>query len=174
MRAMARRLPHAVWLLAVWIALWGNVSVANIMSGALVVGAVAVVFADAGPRPASGLRVLDALRFVGLFGQSLVVSTLQVVVRVLRSEPVRPGIIALTMRDVSDAVVTLVADAITLTPGTLTLDVRSDGETAVLYVHVLDLDDEGAVRANLDKLQRFAIAAFGGRDALQHLEGELA
>jgi multicomponent Na+:H+ antiporter subunit E len=159
-----------VWLLAVWIALWGNLSVANIVSGVLVVAGVAVVFAGVGPRPASGVQLVGVLRFIGFFCSALVVSNIEVVGKVLGSQPVRPGIIAFTMRDVSDAVVTLVADAITLTPGTLTLDIRSDGEHAVLYVHVLDLDEEESVRADLDELQRLALAAFGGRAERGHRE----
>ena len=165
-----RRLPHLVWLLAVWIALWGQLSVANVLSGLAVVGLVALAFSDVGPRPASSLRVADVVRLAAWFVRALVTSTLQVAWAVLRSEPVKPAVIAFPMRDSGDAVVTLVADMITLTPGTLTLDVRSDGDDAVLYVHVLDLDDEDAIRADLDELQRLAIRAFGGPAAREHLQ----
>lgn len=165
-----RRLPHLVWLLAVWVALWGQVSVANLLSGVVVITLVALVFTDVGPRPVSALRVGGALRLAAWFVKALVLSTFQVAWTVLRRRPVRPAVIAFPMRDCGDAVVTLVADLITLTPGTLTLDVRSDGDDAVLYVHVLDLDDEDTIRAELDELQRLAIRAFGGRAALAHLE----
>lgn len=165
-----RRLPHAAWLMLVWIALWGNFSVANVLSGVVVVGLVTTLFADAGPRPVSSWRVVDAVRFLGFFTHALVVSTFQVARRVLDRTSVQPGIIAYTMHDVSDAVITLVADAITLTPGTMTLDIRSDGENAVLYIHVFDLLDEEGVRAGLDELRELAVRAFGGQKALDRVQ----
>lgn len=169
-----RRLPHAAWLLTIWIALWGNLSVANVVSGVIVVTLLLALFSDAAPRPVSSWRPLAAVRFVGFFVRSLVVSTIEVARAVLGGHDVRPAIISFTMRDVSDAVVTLVADSITLTPGTMTLDIRTDGEDAVLYIHVFDLKDEEAVRADLTELRQLALEAFGGRDALEHLEETVA
>lgn len=156
-----RRLPHAVWLLAVWIALWGDLSIANVVSGIAVVGVVIVAFAPIGPLPASPFRPVHALRLLGWWAKNLVMSTLRVVRKVFRREKVSPAILAFPMREVSDAVVTLVANIITTTPGTLTLDIRSDGTNAVLYVHMLDLDDEEAARADIRELQRLATLAFG-------------
>lgn len=167
---MLRRLPHVVWLMVVWIALWGDISVANIVSGTIVAGLITWIFADLGPRPVTTFRPLGALKLVWWFITALVKSTLEVARLVLRSEPVKPAIITYPMRDVSDAVVTLVANAITATPGTLTLDVRADGDDAVLFVHVLDLDDEEGARADLDELVRLVLLAFGDREALEHLE----
>ena len=55
-------------------------------------------------------------------------------------------------------VTTLVANAITLTPGTLTVTAGSD--PAVLHVHVLGLGDLDEFRAEILDLQRRASAAF--------------
>ena len=165
-----RRLPHLLWLLAVWCALWGSITVANVLSGLAVVGLVALAFSDVGPRPAAAVQVGDLLRLVWWFVKALLASTLEVAWAVVRSEPVKPAVIAFTMRDCSDAVVTLVGDMITLTPGTLTLDIRSDGKDSVLYVHCLDLDDEDVIRADLDELAELAIRAFGDRNARLHLQ----
>lgn len=169
MKVWVRRLPHAVWLLAVWIALWGDLSFANVMSGLLVVGGVVAAFTHVGPLPATSVRPLYVLRLLGWWAKNLVDSTLEVAYRVLRSQPVQPAILAFPMRNAPDAVVTVVANIITTTPGTLTLDVRSDGTNAVLYVHILHLDDEEAARANIEELQRLALLAFGDRDATEHL-----
>ena len=54
--------------------------------------------------------------------------------------------------------VTLVANAITLTPGTLTVTAESD--PAVLHVHVLGLGDVDEFRASVHDLHRRATAAF--------------
>ena len=50
---------------------------------------------------------------------------------------INQGIVAVPITGVSDVVITGVANAISLTPGTLTLEVRRDPPT--LYVHVLHL-----------------------------------
>jgi multicomponent Na+:H+ antiporter subunit E len=64
-------------------------------------------------------------------------------------------------------VVTLIADAITLTPGTLTLEVVADPLT--LYVHVLDGRDLEAVRREVRRLEVLAVRAFGDAEALAGL-----
>ena len=61
----------------------------------------------------------------------------------------RPGIVAVPMDFMTDAEITLLANLITLTPGTLSIDVSRDKRT--LYVHVMDIDDPQAVR---DEIKR--------------------
>ncbi len=57
---------------------------------------------------------------------------------------VRPGIVAVPLRLRSAAGVTLLADMVTLTPGTTSLHVSDDQRT--LYVHAMDAADPEAVR----------------------------
>jgi multicomponent Na+:H+ antiporter subunit E len=52
----------------------------------------------------------------------------------------RPGVIALPLDAKTDVEITLLANLITLTPGTLSLDVSSDRR--VLYIHIMHLDDQ--------------------------------
>jgi multicomponent Na+:H+ antiporter subunit E len=61
----------------------------------------------------------------------------------------RPGIIAIPLDARTDLEITLLANLITLTPGTLSLDVSADRR--VLYVHVMyiDNDDIEAVRRSI-------------------------
>ena len=55
----------------------------------------------------------------------------------------KPAIIAYPLTVTSDIEITLLANLITLTPGTLSVDVSGDGRT--LYVHALDCDDREAL-----------------------------
>ncbi len=67
----------------------------------------------------------------------------------------RPGVIALPLDAKTDVEITLLANLITLTPGTLSLDVSSDRQ--VLYIHIMHLDDQDLdiVRRNIkDGLER--------------------
>ena len=77
------------------------------------------------------------------------------------------GIVAVPLRGCSDAVATLIADAISLTPGTLTLEVRRDPLT--LYVHALDTRDVEQVQRDVRTLEVLAVRAFGDDAALAGL-----
>ena len=164
------RLPSWLWLITVWVALWGDLTPANVLGGLGVVALIAVVFPGTAPGPASRVRPLAVLFLGGWFAVKLVEATLAVSREVLRWRPrIAEGIVAVRLGHVSPAVATLIANAITLTPGTLTLDVDdgrdgSDDKGTVLYVHCLHANDPAAVRADLQRLARLALAAFPGGD----------
>lgn len=160
-----RRWPAALALVAMWIALWGRFSIANVLGGAIVALTVLAVAREARPRPVQHFHAIPALRFLATFIRQLVMANYHVAIAVLRPDRIRPGILAIPLHHVSDAVATLVANSITLTPGTLTLEVERRGDTAILYVHALDLTNDDAVRAGISDLGHLAVAAFGGREA---------
>jgi multicomponent Na+:H+ antiporter subunit E len=160
-----RRWPTIVALVAMWIALWEGLSWANLISGTLVACAVVLIAGQISPRPVQNFRIVPALRYLVTFAKLLIVASYQVVVAVLRPSRIQPGIVAMPLQHVSDAVVTLVANSITLTPGTMTLETERDGDTAILYVHAIDLSDVEAVRNDVRLLEKLAIAAFGGHAA---------
>jgi multicomponent Na+:H+ antiporter subunit E len=58
-----------------------------------------------------------------------------------------PGIIAFPLDAKSDLEITLFANLLTLTPGTLSLDVSSDKK--ILYVHALYVKDADSFRSEL-------------------------
>ena len=65
----------------------------------------------------------------------------------------------------------MVADAITLTPGTMTVDVfDTDDGPAVLYVHALEVADPEAIRADGLRLEGLAVRAFGSRADRERME----
>ena len=76
---------------------------------------------------------------VGPFFVGLVKANLDVAKRVITGH-IRPGIVKVTPALRSDAGLTLLANSITLTPGTLTVDV--DEEDRSLYIHCLYLAEE--------------------------------
>lgn len=59
----------------------------------------------------------------------------------------RPGIIAVPLDVRSDLGITLLANLISLTPGSLSLEVSPDRR--VLYVHVMFIDDAESERSNI-------------------------
>jgi multicomponent Na+:H+ antiporter subunit E len=91
------------------------------------------------PLGGEGLRRVRLARVPGLllfFLKELVVANLKVAATVLFPHGrLRPAIVAVPLRLDRDAEVSLLANLITLTPGTLSLDVSPDGRT--LYVHTI-------------------------------------
>jgi multicomponent Na+:H+ antiporter subunit E len=162
------RLARVVMLVLIWMALWSDVSVANLLSGLVVALGIVLLFntwraGDVVVRP------IHAVRFALYFAYKLIQSSIVVARAVLSPKHrVHTGIVALPLHGCSDAVATLVADAISLTPGTLTLEVRRDPLT--LYVHALDLRDVDQVRLEVRKLEVLAVKAFGSRAAVAALE----
>ena len=176
-----RRHPFLLlWLTAVWVGLWGSFTAANLLGGLAVAAAVLAL-----PLPLSGsavgaagesgratVRPLALLRFVAFFGYDLVRASLQVAALVLRPRArLRQAVVAVPVAGASDALLTLLANAISLTPGTLTLEV--DRQRAILYVHVLQVGHgPGAVeqvRQSVVALQRLAVRAVGGTAAREAL-----
>jgi multicomponent Na+:H+ antiporter subunit E len=154
-----------VGLIVMWIALWGSLSIANILGGAAVAIAVLVFSGSAKPRPVRNFDPAAALRYLRTFSMQLVVANWQVIKAVLRPGAIKPGILAMPLHHASDAVVTLVGNSITLTPGTLTLETERRDDVAVLYVHALDLADADGVREDICELEVLAVDAFAGADA---------
>ena len=84
---------------------------------------------------AGTLRVVpSAVAYLLVFVRELLVANLDVVYRVLSpSLPIDPDVVAIPLRVETDAAITTIANSITLTPGTLTMDYNE--ETNTLYVH---------------------------------------
>jgi multicomponent Na+:H+ antiporter subunit E len=154
-----RRLPSLAWLVVVWCALWGEVTAANILSGVAVAAGVQLAFPSAAPRPAGGgFRPLRLLRYGTYFLYKLVESNILVAWEVITpGSRINLGVVAVPVLGASDAVVTLVANSISLTPGTLTIEVRRN--PSILYVHVLHVRSVEQTRREVLYLEYLALRA---------------
>lgn len=138
-----RRLRLAAWITLVWTALYGDVSWANLVGGLLVGGVVLVAVPLQGSPATRRIGVLAAVRYSAVFARDLVVASAQVAVQVFWPiDRLRPAVVAVQLDSTDRGLLALVADTITLTPGTLTLEV--DGDRGRLWVHVLHLPEGGA------------------------------
>jgi multicomponent Na+:H+ antiporter subunit E len=164
------RVSVVIWLVLVWLALWEDPRPANVLSG-LVIASVLVWWSPPWATTRSGrLRPLAALSFLVYFLRKLVEANLIVAWEVITpgTDRVREAIVAVPVSLASDGLVTLVANAISLTPGTLTVEV--DRHPTILYVHVLHLRDVEAVRAEVLELELRAVRAFGSDAAIEAAE----
>ncbi len=139
-------------LAVTWALLAADFSLGSLLLGAVLGAAILRVVGDHfpwTPAPRQVVRALPrALRYLGRFLWALVVANLQVTwILVQPRLRIRPGIIAFRTRHRSELGVTLLANSITLTPGTLTMDVTPEGD--VLYIHVLDISHPDEVRDDI-------------------------
>ena len=89
-----------------------------------------------------------ALVLICFFIKELFVSNIRVLWEIIRPTPTsRPGIVGVPLDAQSDLEIMLVANLISLTPGTLSVDLSEDRRT--LYVHVMFLDDPDRFRQSI-------------------------
>lgn len=158
-RYLRGRAPFVLFLVMIWVALWRSISPAVLGSGLLVSIVVMLAFPAPAPRPFRTFRPLVAVRFALYFGYKLVQANLVVAWEVITPKnKINEGVVAVPLRDTGDAVVTLIANAISLTPGTLTVEVRR--HPTVLYIHVLHLKSVEEVRRDIYRLESLALGAF--------------
>lgn len=174
------RLPVLViWLTLVWALLWGDLSLASLLAGLGVALFVVVVARPTGIRgiQLTSFHPASAVVFLLYFVTELVKSNFEVAWQVIwpRSSLNR-AIVAVPLHVNTDGLVTLVGNALTLTPGTLTVDVRCDDpdRPPVLYVHALNFTDVDSLRRDVLKLERLAVRAFGTKQQRDELERVVA
>jgi multicomponent Na+:H+ antiporter subunit E len=99
-------------------------------------------------------RLPKAIKLILFFIKELILSNLRVLWDVVTPAHIsRPGIIGIPLDARTDLEIMLVANLISLTPGTLSVDLSPDRRT--LYVHVMFLDDiENMRNALKDGLER--------------------
>jgi len=85
-------------------------------------------------------RVLAVIKLLLIFIRELILSNLSVLKLVLKPKlDLKPGIFAYPTVLEKDWEITVLANLITLTPGTLVVDVSPDNK--LLYIHAVDIDD---------------------------------
>jgi multicomponent Na+:H+ antiporter subunit E len=91
-----------------------------------------------------------ALKFALFMLKEILVCNLRVAMEVLTPQHhMKPAIIAVPLDVTTDAAITLLANMLTLTPGTCSLDVSDDRKT--LYVHAMYVDNADELRASIKR-----------------------
>jgi multicomponent Na+:H+ antiporter subunit E len=153
----------AIWnlLLALaWVILSGDFSGVNLVVG-LVFGYITLVLIEPQVEALRGYpaRIPRIIRFLAFFIKELVQANLRVGFDILTPPwHMKPGVIAMPLEARTELEITMVANLISLTPGTLSLDVSDDRK--VLYIHAMFLDDEEELRRNLKEMEYRALELF--------------
>jgi multicomponent Na+:H+ antiporter subunit E len=132
-------------LALVWAAMTGNFALSNLALGFLL-GYGALFFAQRvlGESAYFG-RVGKVAGFLGFYVVEIFRANLRVAADVVTPRHrSRPGIVAVPLDARTDAEITVLANLLTMTPGSLSMDVSDDRR--VLYVHAMFVEDPDEFR----------------------------
>ena len=148
---MKRWLRHPLYtamLAIIWMVLQARLTLGDFLVGYLVGGIVVWVCRDFWTARVTIRRPAVFVALILDFLREVVKANLQVAWIVIRPRPdVRPAFIEIPLDLTDDFTITALANMITLTPGTLTLDISPDRR--YLYVHTLNLDDPEGVKEEI-------------------------
>lgn len=156
-------------LTVVWVLLWGDLSIANVLGG-VVVGLLITVLLPLPPVDFHGKVRPGALVYLfGRFVLDLALASVHVAVLALDLRKVpRGAVVGVQLRNHSDLYLTITSELSTLTPGSIVIEAHR--LTGMLYLHVLDIDAYGGadkVRKDTLALEERVLRAFASDAELE-------
>jgi multicomponent Na+:H+ antiporter subunit E len=151
--------PLFVVLVVTWMLLQGELTAANALGGAALAAALVVIFPVSRAVIHHRLHPWAFVKLLVFVLYSLVMSSWAVIKVIAHPTPtsLRSGIVRVRLSEESPLTATIVANAVTLTPGTMTLTARVDPPE--LHIHVLGLADPEEFRESVHDLERRTVAA---------------
>lgn len=138
-------------LALLWSFLAGNLSVYNLLFGALL-GLLFLTLVQGERERSLPRRVAGFVRFLARFLAELLASNVMVALLAFRPRPrFHPHIIAVPLRIESDAAIAVLSASITLLPGTVAMGVSEDRRT--LYAHAISEADPERSRASVTRIE---------------------
>jgi len=154
-----------IWILLTWPFVEGSqgntiLDIQVIIAGAIASFIVAILFHEILPNEHyifhSPKRICWLLFYIPVFFYYVLKANLDVVYRALHPQmPIHPGIVKIKTSLTSNSAITALANSITLTPGTLTVDVTDDGYLYVHWINVKSTEVEEATRMIAKKFEYF-------------------
>lgn len=150
-------LAFVVWVLLTWPFADGKIDFQVVIAGVIAAFLIAVLFHEILPKEyrvfISPVRVFWFLVYVPVFFYYVIKANLDVVYRALHPKmPIKPGIVKIKTILKTESGITALANSITLTPGTLTMDLTDDG---FLYVHWINVKSDDIEQATKFIARRF-------------------
>ncbi|MDD7960889.1 Na+/H+ antiporter subunit E [Microbacterium thalli] len=169
--ALWRQLPFFVWLVALWMLLWGQFTVLAALTGIVVALFVTRIFRLPPVELSGRVNIWWGVVFFLQFLLSLVKGSLLVAWQVV--DPRRqPGaaIIAVPLRTDDDLIMTHVAVTASLIPGSLIVDI--DRDRRILYVHAIGVRNQEQLdhqRRSIQHWEERIVRAVGSKEQAHQL-----
>ncbi|MCC9023749.1 Na+/H+ antiporter subunit E [Bacillus nakamurai] len=137
---MAFQLLLNVLLAVCWMFLTNSLSAAGFIIGFIVGLAALFFFRRFFSRPFYVWKIWSLVKLFLIFMKELYLANVSVLQTIMSPKlNIRPGIFAFKTELTEDWEITLLSLLITLTPGTLVMDISDD--RSILYIHAMDIDD---------------------------------
>lgn len=143
------------WLTVVWVLLWGDITVANIVNGVILGATVAVLLPLPRVKGLGAFRPLAVAVLVGRFALDAVRGALEVAAVAFRAVPPRSAVVRVALRSHSDVILATTAGLTSLIPGSVVVEAHR--LTGVLYLHVFDVVGEDLEEA-VERVRRTVLA----------------
>ncbi len=158
-----------ILLTLVWVLLWGDASLLNILYGALLGWMVTVGFWLAPIRYYGRVHPWRLLVLVATQLKELAVASVQLAAVALRPRlSLRPGLVRVELRSNSDLYQVGLAQLISIVPGTLVVEVVR--RPRLLYLHVFDLPDAASIETERNHAlhkERQLVEAIGSQSEIE-------
>jgi len=146
-----RRIIYFVLAFITWLVLNWTLNVQFIIAGLIASAFVSILFHEMLPKEhhifVSPVRIFWFLVYVPVFIYYMLMANFDVVYRALHpAMPIKPGIVKIKTNLKTDSGITALANSITLTPGTLTVDLTDDGYLYIHWINVKSADIEEATK----------------------------
>lgn len=166
-----RRLLHVALLILAWCGLWQEISLPNVIMGALI--GFLVTWDGVGPPAVGGVNPVALMQFTGLVLIDLVRSTVSVAKEIITpSDNTEEAIVAVKVPGAGRRHFLILTVAITLTPGTAVVD--ADPDKGILYLHLLYQNGQRETIEHTKRLARLAEAALPSGDDLPDNQGAVS
>lgn len=166
-----RRLPEVLWLLAVWLMLWGSLEPLIVLYGVVVSVAVVGFFALPLIESKPAIRPLRLTALIGYLAVDLVKSSVQIGWQAIRhGRRIRAAVIRVPLQTDAEAVIVLLANLCSFGPGKVVLQIDRRG--GCFYVYGFPARDAAQRERMYDEimlLQRAVLRAFAPADEVRAL-----
>lgn len=139
----------SIWLIAIaWCFLQGSITLGNLILGGLLSILVFMFSISCNGMDKSWRKLKAIIRLIFFVLWELVISSLRLAWDILTPTVyARPRVVRIPVGDMNDIAITILANAISLTPGSLALEVSNNRQ--YLYVHVMYAEDQDATVKNI-------------------------
>ncbi len=157
---MSRTLLLNILLALAWGAVTGTFTLLNLLFGFVIAAVALWIVREQFDTGVYIDRAFKVATLIVLFVRELFISAFRVAVIVLKpTSSYQPGFIAFPLSTRRDPEIALLANMLTLTPGTLSVDVSDDKST--LFIHCLDVPDTEALKKEIaEGFERRIMEAF--------------
>lgn len=163
---------RAIAVLAlIWVVLWGNYSLVDLLVGLALGWLITVTFPLPPIHYHGRLRPIGMIVLVWTVLRDLAVSSWRLTVAALSPrQRFSPGVIRVDLRSHNDLYQVITAEVISIVPGSIVIDARRTRR--VLYLHLLEVTQADVAQAKADALhiERLVLRALGSAEEIAALD----